>query len=378
MSSDLIKEAFAQPQNYWLARALQPAQPLVRGLCRWRCGKPTPVESWRRLLVLGDHHIGDVLYRSASLGRLKHALPHCEIHYCASPVSAPLLKRHPGVDQVHALYRFDSRSELMPGGQEHLQALSFDVALISSVIRNWEDLRTALQLRIPNRIAAVHKGFSGMITHPVQLDYPAPYPALIRQIFNHSLSPEVETGSLRPQVFPGPEHQRQADEFWTRRVEGDRPTIACFPATRQPIATWPADYWVELSTRLDAEGFRVLLMGAESERAGLELVQRACRAAPILAAGELDLLSLVTFLRRCRAALTLDSGPRHLANAAGIPVFFFRNLRSFQIETGVYLESECDLLGPGERLSLAEQKKQLAATTSMAVLKQVLGGIRHG
>ena len=38
-----------------------------------------------------------------------------------------------------------------------------------------------------------------------------------------------------------------------------------------------------------------------------------------------------------------DSGPRHLANAAGIPVFFVPNLAVGKIETGAYLDTETDL-----------------------------------
>ena len=41
--------------------------------------------------------------------------------------------------------------------------------------------------------------------------------------------------------------------------------------------------------------------------------------------------------------LTSDSGPRHIANAAGVPVFFIRNLWSNRIESGPYIDTETDL-----------------------------------
>jgi ADP-heptose:LPS heptosyltransferase len=65
-------------------------------------------------------------------------------------------------------------------------------------------------------------------------------------------------------------------------------------------------------------------------------------------AGRINLRALVSFLRKCDAVLTTDSGPRHLANAAGVPVVYLRNLLSLETETGSYLASEHDLVPPAE------------------------------
>jgi hypothetical protein len=54
-------------------------------------------------------------------------------------------------------------------------------------------------------------------------------------------------------------------------------------------------------------------------------------------------------LRRCQAAFVIDSGVRHLANAACIPVVFARNLYFNKIEAGSYCEGETDISPDLER-----------------------------
>ena len=74
-------------------------------------------------------------------------------------------------------------------------------------------------------------------------------------------------------------------------------------------------------------------------------------------AGQTSVLELAAFLGQCSALLTLDSGPRHLGNAAGIPVFFARNLSHSMIEAGRYCETETDLAPPVEYLDDTEVER---------------------
>jgi ADP-heptose:LPS heptosyltransferase len=64
-----------------------------------------------------------------------------------------------------------------------------------------------------------------------------------------------------------------------------------------------------------------------------------------IVAGSLGIRALCCFLRRCSVVLTSDSGPRHIANAAGVPVVFVRNVWFNAVEAGVYVETETDLCG---------------------------------
>ena len=126
---------------------------------------------------------------------------------------------------------------------------------------------------------------------------------------------------------------------------------------------------------LEARGIDVVLCGAASDRDVLEALRQDNRIkAPVLA-GELGLRALVEFLRGCRAVICPDSGPRHLANAAGVPVFFFRNLRSSRVESGEYCESEHDFAPDAEFVAPERQGpflRQRKAEEVMAAIDEVI------
>jgi ADP-heptose:LPS heptosyltransferase len=98
----------------------------------------------------------------------------------------------------------------------------------------------------------------------------------------------------------------------------------------------------------------VVFCGASSDAARLSEIAEALPFDVRILAGDASLLQLAAFLQKCTALLTLDSGPRHIGNAVGIPVFFARNLSHSMIEAGKYCETETDLAPPVEYLNETE------------------------
>jgi ADP-heptose:LPS heptosyltransferase len=96
--------------------------------------------------------------------------------------------------------------------------------------------------------------------------------------------------------------------------------------------------------------FDVAFCGSREERDSLSAIASSLPFNVKLLAGELSLLGFAAFLSTCSALLAPDSGPRHIGNAAGIPVFFTRNLSQLAVETGKYCDSETDLVPEGYEL----------------------------
>jgi ADP-heptose:LPS heptosyltransferase len=101
----------------------------------------------------------------------------------------------------------------------------------------------------------------------------------------------------------------------------------------------------------------VVLCGGPQDASGLAALAESLPYKPTVLAGQCGLLAFASFLGRCAALLTLDSGPRHIGNAMGIPVFFARNLSHSQVEAGKYAMTETDLAPPLEYLSNAETER---------------------
>ena len=326
------RSAFRDPANYWVACLSEMAGPAIRVVTALRGGvKPGPPREWRRALLLGAGHIGDVLYNTPSLPALKRGLPQCEWFHSVPALAAGVLAGHPDLAGTIAPADIEARRK------------DFDAIICYNSGASWRETSAAWRWGIPNRVAYVHKGFSALVTHPILIRRPQSYPAYFRDLVSQltGLAPEWP---LRPLVYPDASHELEAANLWQELKLGARPVVAAFITSRQPSGVWPAEKFggtlLDLHRRLDCD--TLLLGSAEDEPALIRVRDQAGLPSRVLA-GKLSLLGLVCFLRRCRAAITTDSGPRHLANAAGIPVFFVPNLAVGKIETGAYLETETDL-----------------------------------
>jgi ADP-heptose:LPS heptosyltransferase len=359
---------FRKRTNWLIAVAVEALSPALRAWARWKTGPPSKPQTWRKVLIIGDNHIGDLLYRSASLEHLKVGLPKCEFYYLAEPGSAQILEGNPAIAGILPWIRSDSPLDLAPEHYAALKGMRFDAALCTNCIKYWPELLLALRLGIPNRAGYIYKGFSAWVTQPIPISHPKSYPAYFRD-YVASLTGQPPHWPLRPVIHGTAADEAAADELWQRLgLARHRRVLACFMTTRQPTGLWPAENFGKALLSLhNNKGAHVVLCGAAGDEALLAGIDRDFQLHADIVAGALSLRALACFLRRFQAVLTTDSGPRHIANSAGVPVFFFRNLRSDPVETGVYLESETDFCPATGWMHPAEHAAILSAITPESV-----------
>lgn len=100
----------------------------------------------------------------------------------------------------------------------------------------------------------------------------------------------------------------------------DQPLVVIHPGATDPRRRWPADKFAELAAACAADGSRVVIIGDASEQGLAEAIAaRAGSAAVHSAAGALDMAGLVALLATADVVVANDSGPRHLAQALGVP-----------------------------------------------------------
>ncbi len=320
---------------------------------------PSAPNTWRKGLLLGESHIGDVLYNTASLSALKTGVPHCDWYYLAERPACEVLENNPNLAGVLPFRRPRGKKD----GElfRHLRAERFDAAICYNSGQYWRDLLLAATLGIPNRVGYTHKGFSGLVTYPISINYPQPYPAYFRSLVVQLTGNDI-LQNLRPSVFPTAGDEKSASDLWHNlQLSSNTPTLACFMTTRQPTGIWPDSYYGEALSTLRRENVQIVLCGAAEDHDKLAYLREQYHLSCPIVAGRLGLRALVVFLKCCNAVLSTDSGPRHLANAAGVPVAFFRNLRSSRIETGVYCETEKDLCPDNDCVPPEQQDTHLRA-----------------
>lgn len=129
-------------------------------------------------------------------------------------------------------------------------------------------------------------------------------------------------GSRRVELATTEDEERAASLVWNQfGWQADEPVIALNTGAAYGSAkTWPGERAVELARRL-AQRCQVLLLCGPAER---EAVRSMCQQADhprvrSLADQPLSIGLTKACLRRCRAMVTTDSGPRHIAAALGVP-----------------------------------------------------------
>lgn len=375
MTGNLQPGTFRSRTNLLGAIASELLRPALRLQARILCNKPaTPPPAWRRGLLVGlDHHIGDLLYNTASLPQLARGLPDCRWYFAALRGPAEVLANNPNLAGVVAAdHSADFFSRDSAFGRR-IAELRFDVAVNYNSGNPSSVLRFMLLHRIPNRASRVHKGFSGWITHPIGFHPYQPYPAYFRDLVSE-LTGAKPDWTLRPQVFPDAQDEIAAETYLRALApQPDAPLVACFLTSRQPRGVWPPEAFARALREVAARRrIRPILCGAKSDAEVLARINRDFSLDAEINAGELGLRALTCFLRRCAVVLCPDSGPRHLANAAGVPVVFVRNLWPRKIETGAYCDTEYDMAPDAECVPPEEQDAQLARTTPEQVAARVL------
>ena len=96
--------------------------------------------------------------------------------------------------------------------------------------------------------------------------------------------------------------------------------IALCPGASFPTKRWPVEYWQELVEKLLKTERILWVFGDQSDRDTGERLRRADPGRITNFCGSLSLAEAGAGLSLCRAAVTHDAGPAHMAAAVGVPV----------------------------------------------------------
>jgi heptosyltransferase I len=113
-----------------------------------------------------------------------------------------------------------------------------------------------------------------------------------------------------------------AQEFAATHLPGDVPTLLVSPCSSHRLRNWLPDRYAAVMDHAAAQGWRVALCGGPgaSEREFGDAIAGKCKNTPLDLIGKDTLKQFLALCKRARLVLTPDSGPMHMANAAGTAV----------------------------------------------------------
>lgn len=291
------------------------------------------------LCILRLSAIGDTCHVLAVARAFQAAWPATRITWVIGRLEASLMQ---GVDGIEFII-FDKASGL-PGLlalRKQLRDRRFDVLchMNASVRANLVSLAIRADRRLGFDRARARDG-QWLVTN--QRIAPAPRQHVLDGLFGFAEALGVERGPLRWDIPVA-----EADcEFAHKVLPDNRPALIISPCSserRRNFRNWDAQRYAQVAdfaTRTG--GARVVLTGGRSPlelQYGKDISQACSSARPVNLIGQTSLKQLFALIRRASVVVCPDSGPAHMATAAGTPVVGLY-ATSNRFRTGPYLSQQ--------------------------------------
>jgi len=290
----------------------------------------------KRIAIVRLSALGDVINTLPALTALRRARPDAHLAWVVESASASLLEGHPLLDDLIVVDRkawtaslkrlrglarvagevgetlrrlrkarfdaaIDFQGNLRSGLLTFLTRAPLRIGLGRGHGKEWNHLFTNRRVSLPD--GPLHRVERGL--------------AILR-------AAGIETADAAPVIPVTDADRRRIDEFLAASGLAPRAFAVIHAGTSAfgRYKQWPTDRWAAVAGRLARGlGLRVVLTRgpsrAEAEEA--EAIARGAEPAPLVAP-LLSLRELGELFRRCRLFLSVDTGPMHLASAAGAPV----------------------------------------------------------
>lgn len=279
----------------------------------------TPRPQPDAVLVLRFSALGDVMLLAPALAALREAWPSASIVLATSGGTAPLFAHDPNVSAIVPLATGESTVRYVRRLRAALPAAG-DVAILdlhgklrSLAIRALLPLgwtHVAWHKRDVLDTVGVKLRLRTWRSDRLQADrYHLAVEALVGRV--------LLRGQLRLRAAPIDGERARALLVDAGR-DSSKPLIGMSPGARWATKRWPAERFAAVARLAIAAGYDVAVQGSEDERA-------LCAGVVALAPGALDLSgrmdvsALMGFMQHCKGFIANDTGPMHLARAAGVP-----------------------------------------------------------
>ena len=274
-----------------------------------------------RILVMETGLIGELLAVTPALRAICKARPEADVTVMVRPGSAPVLVGNPCVKKLLPLVGKERKGFLgVMRLASWVRSRDFDAALVLHT--SFRSALIALMGAVPVRAGLSCEGRGFILTHRKPRDRAA------YEVDEHLAVLEllgVPGAGRELEIFLTDDERRSARLLVGSRPEGTR-LVGLQPGASREIRRWPIRHFVELADRLEGEaGVRtVFFFGPREEdlaRAVSELRQWEGGVPPVVhSPGNVRVLAAAFELMD--AVVTNNTGPMHIAAAAGVPGVF--------------------------------------------------------
>jgi predicted lipopolysaccharide heptosyltransferase III len=287
------------------------------------------VQNIKKILLIQLGDIGDVVWTTPTLWAVKGSFPRAKIVILVREGIGPLLEGDPSLEKV-----FEVKHH--PGG--FLRKGMEEARFLISLRREHFDL--VFDLRAGDR-GAILAYLTGAPKR-VSLLYRKGVPFWRKRLFTHLVDPPPPRERLRgaaeqslrivrglgiacrdttPKLWVSEKVEKRArDLLQSEKIAGQPRWITVNPFSRWAYKEWGYEKWVEILDWLwDDYKIAAVVVGATTEREKAADIAKKCKGVVFNLAGRTSLDELLGLLSMSSLHLGVDSGPPHIAAAAGAP-----------------------------------------------------------
>jgi ADP-heptose:LPS heptosyltransferase len=267
----------------------------------------------RRIAVIRNLHVGDVVCALPAFEALRQGMPHAHVTAVVSPNAAALLDNHPHVDDVLP----DDFLEPPENLTATLQAGRFDAVLVT--VPTKRNCRAAQRARVPIRVtsgwewAAARSGTHRCFPPRKQLTF---HEATYILAFTQRLGIPFTLADARPELHVDPALQTTIRERIVATIGSQGPLIAVHPGCRHSAYNWSVENYLETVRRLAAR-CRVIITGSHYDAKSLAWIESQLTPAlrkRVMPITDLTLPGLIAALSLVDSFLSSSTGPLHIAS----------------------------------------------------------------
>ena len=276
------------------------------------------MEKNKRILIFNVNWLGDVLFSTAVIRNLRRNYPKAFIACIIPSRCYPILKGNPHLDEVIIYDEKDRHKGLFPqlSFVSQLKAKKFDTVFL--LHRSFTRALICRLAEIPERIGYNTKKRGFLLTKKIR---PPDIHSLHRIDYYLNV---IEKAGLRiedryTEFFVAEDDINFVNDYLIRQgLKKSDFLVVLNPGGNWLPKRWPKDHWAELADKLVLEfKAKVVITGSSNDVTLASHIKEKMKENPIIACGVFNLKQLGALCKRADLFITADTGPLHIANAAG-------------------------------------------------------------
>lgn len=282
------------------------------------------------LLLQHPQALGTAIHATPLIAAIHAVIPNARVSAAASGFALEILRNNPGLETL--IPTPNPLRELLPAASALRRAKPFGrehhITLLTTGNERSRIMLSALLAGSPLRagftvlpeLAAAHLSFDPRLSQIANnlrlLELLGHGPELLHQL-------QANPNLIEPQVFPSPEDITTAHQLLREKGIDESQPIAVFITQTSPTQrkSWREDRFQAVAETLHrTHNMQIVFAGTAAESPAIEALRAGLTFPTASVAGQTKLLELSALLSLADIALTLDTGPMHLARAVRLPM----------------------------------------------------------